>query len=105
MQTVKDMIAALIATDASERPETMLEDLSGAIATDEAVYATAADEMAGQLAQALETVEALTKRVQELTAHNYELMKSVGSEPAADTVNTEDDDDYDNPIDSLFDEE
>jgi len=104
MKTLKDKLNELLALEAGERPETMLSDLSALVDAEELAYADTDSMLRGELAQALESVEALTKRVQELTAHNYSLMTSVGT-PVDNSDKSDETDDVDDPIDSLFGDE
>lgn len=57
-------------------------------------------------AQLSETIAALNKRIGELVAHNYELMRSAGNsnDASANTTDTDDDVEETDPIDDLFEE-
>lgn len=106
MKNLRDMLNALIAAEPETRPDTMLTDILTAIDAEELAYSEAATSAQTELAAALEANTALTKRVQELTAHNYSLMTSVGTPVSeSDDIVEGDADDDDDPIDSLFGED
>lgn len=98
-------IAELLAMAEGDRGD-FLAELADIATADEAAFTELSDSNATAIGEKDTLIAALEKKVADLTAHNYELMKGVGTSIEATGDDDEPDDEDDSePFDELFGED